>query len=101
MKNIKKMAFALVLGLFAFGFSAFKSKEKQSIFLYYKVDMTYPAANNPNGYKYYDEDRCEPTGTLCTARWDIGSHAAPTNGVSLPLTGVTFQTNSVALGSFE
>ena len=101
MKNIKKMGFALVLGLFAFGFSAFKSKQPKTVYWYYKVDpLSYPNANDPRGYKYYDEDRCEAAGSICSAQWDIGSHPTPTNGVSLPLTGVIFN-STVITGRFE
>ena len=101
MKNIKKMGFALLLGLFAFGFSAFKSKQPKTVYFYYKVDPTYPIANDPRGYKYYDEDRCETGGAICMAGWDIGSNPTPTNGDNLPLIGVTFQTNTAVPGHFE
>ena len=99
MKNIKKMGFAMLLGLFAFGFSAFKSKQPKTVYFYYKVDLTYPIANDPRGYKYYDDDRCELGGALCGARWDIGTRPTPTNGDSLPLSGITFQTDTP--GHFE
>ena len=102
MKNIKKTAIAMTLGILAFGFSAFKTKEKSSVYVYYKVDMTYPLANNANGYAYYGSDHCETGGNLCTAQWDIGSNPAPvTDGTPLPTTGVTFITNSVVNGHFE
>ncbi|MEJ2882467.1 hypothetical protein [Pedobacter sp. GR22-6] len=102
MNNLKKTVFALGLGILAFGFSAFKTKEKSSVYIYYKVNYsTYPAANNPNGYMYYSADHCEAGGTLCSAQWDIGSSSAPTDGDPLPLTGVTFITNSVITGHFE
>ena len=102
MKNIKKMGFALLLGLFAFGFSAFKSKQPKTVYFYYKVDpINYPNANDPLGYKYYDEDRCESGGALCIAQWDIATHPIPKNGDSLPVIGVTLQANTAVAGHFE
>lgn len=103
MKNLKKTTFALTLAVLAFGFSAFKTKEKRdsNIFVYYKVDFSYPAANHPAGYVYYADDYCYPAGSLCSAQWDIGANPPPSDGDPLPLTGVTFQTGSVITGHFE
>lgn len=102
MDRIKKAALGVLLACLAFGFSAFTTLKKRAIVVYYKTNMTYPAANDPRGYNYYSGDRCENGGNLCSAQWNLGANPSPTTeGQVLPLTGVTFQTNSVVTGHFE
>lgn len=102
MDGIKKAALGVLLAGLAFGFSAFTTLKKRSIVVYYKTNMSYPVANDPRGYKYYLGDRCESTGDLCSAQWNLGTNPPPTiDGQALPLIGVTFQTSSVIPGHFE
>ncbi|WP_316818800.1 hypothetical protein [Pedobacter nyackensis] len=101
MNNIKKGAIGVLAAVLALGAGLYSIKT-QSVFTYYKTDMTYPSPNDPRGYKYYSEDMCLPGGTLCTANWELGSNPAPsTDGQSLPTTGVTFQSGTVTSGHFE
>lgn len=102
MNKFKKAAFGVLIAGLAFGFSAFTTVNKRGIVVYYKIDMTNPLPNNPNGYFYYSEDRCEAGGDVCTAQWNIGGNPIPTqDGDALPSTGVTFQPGSVRSGHFE
>ncbi|MNJ87607.1 hypothetical protein D3C87_51300 [compost metagenome] len=102
MNKIKKAAFGVLVAGLAFGFSAFTTIKKSSIYSYYQVTNPYAIPSSPVGYAYYSGDRCEEGGTVCAARWDIGTNAPPTaDGQALPSTGVTFQTNSVISGHFE
>ena len=101
MNRFKKATFGVLIAGLAFGFSAFTTIKKSTILIYYKTDMTYPNANDPRGYTYYEGDWCVAGGSLCSAQWDIGSHSYPSDGTSLPLTGVTFQTGTPYSGHFE
>jgi hypothetical protein len=102
MNRLKKATFGVLIAGLAFGFSAFTTIKKRSVLIYYKTDLTYPNANDPRGYAYYESDMCSSGGNICSAKWDIGSNGYPTNdGVSLPLTGVTFQTGTTYSGHFE
>ncbi len=102
MNNLKKTAFALGLGVLSFGFSAFKTKEKRSTLTYYKTNWTHPSPSDPRGYEYYSGDHCETIGDVCSAQWNIGTNPIPSvDGTPLPLTGVTFITNSTIPGHFE
>lgn len=101
MNKVKKIAFGTLIAGLAFGFSAFTTLNKRGIFVYYKIDMTNPLPNNPSGYYYFTDDRCESGGEVCHAQWNIGSHPVPNIGDPLPTTGVTFQTGSVRTGHFE
>jgi len=101
MNNIKKTGLGLLVAALAFGFSAFTTVRTGTIVTYYKTSTTYPNANDPRGYVYYEEDRCEQGGGLCTAQWDIGSNAIPTiDGATLPSIGITYL-GSVIPGHFE
>jgi hypothetical protein len=101
MNKLKKTALGVVVAGLAFGLSAFSTLKTNSVFTYYKKDLTYPAANDPRGYVYYSGDHCALGGNICTAEWDIGANPTPANGDSLPTTGVTFQTGSAIDGHFE
>lgn len=102
MNKIKKAAFGVLIAGLAFGFSAFTTMKKSSIYYYYQVLNPYASPSNPAGYVYYSGDRCESGGNVCGARWDIGTHIPPVaDGSALPLTGVTYQANSVVSGHFE
>ncbi|TKC06201.1 hypothetical protein [Pedobacter frigoris] len=98
MNKIKKVALGILMAGLAFGFSAFTTVKKRSVLIYYKVNMSYPNANDPRGYEYYSGDMCAPGGNTCSAQWDIGTHLPPTDGDALPISGVTFQTGSVYSG---
>jgi hypothetical protein len=100
MKTIKKATFGALLALLTFGFSAFTTISRSNEFTYYKTNTSF-SATNPNGYQYFSGDRCETGGTICSAKWDIGSQNAPTEGDPLPLTGVTLKTTSITAGHFE
>lgn len=102
MNKIKKAVFGVLLAGIAFGFSAFTTLKKQSVFVYYKTNMTYPSPNDPRGYQYYSGDRCEAGGALCSAQWNLGFNLSPTaDGQPLPTTGVTYINFSVVTGHFE
>lgn len=101
MNNIKKAVFGVLVAGLAFGFSAFTIIKKRNIWVYYKVDLTYPDASDPRGYRYYSDDRCEAGGDLCSAQWDIGANLLPVDGDALPIAGVTFQTGFEYGGHFE
>ncbi|TCC98345.1 hypothetical protein [Pedobacter hiemivivus] len=102
MNKIKKAAFGVLIAGLAFGFSAFTTIKKRSVYYYYQINNPYGAPNSPSGYAYYSGDRCEPGGNLCSSQWDIGTNTPPaTDGQSLPSTGVTFQSGSVINGHFE
>lgn len=102
MNNIKKGAIGVLAAGLALGVSMYSTKKTQTVFMYYKTDMTYPSPTDPRGYEYYSGDRCETGGTVCTADWDIGGNPPPNNdGDPLPTTGVTFQANSTKSGHFE
>lgn len=102
MNKIKKAAFGVLVAGLSFGFSAFTTIKKSSIYYYYQVANPYTSPSSPVGYAYYSGDRCESIGTVCGARWDIGTNTPPTtDGEVLPSTGVTFQANSVISGHFE
>ncbi|WEK18610.1 MAG: hypothetical protein P0Y49_17620 [Candidatus Pedobacter colombiensis] len=102
MNKIKKAAFGVLVAGLAFGFSAFTTIKKSSVFTYYQVNNPYAAPSNPNGYAYYSGDRCEAGGNLCTAQWDIGLNPPPFfEGQALPPTGVTLQTSTITSGHFE
>ncbi|TKC65069.1 hypothetical protein FBD94_00460 [Pedobacter hiemivivus] len=102
MNKIKKAAFGVLIAGLAFGFSAFTTIKKRSVYHYYQVDNPYATPSSPVGYAYFSGDRCEPGGTVCSSQWDIGSNTPPaTDGVPLPLSGVTFQSSSVISGHFE
>lgn len=101
MNRFKKAAFGVLVAGIAFGFSAFTTIKKNSVIRYYKTDLAYPSASNPNGYRYFSSDMCVPTGSLCSAMWDIGSNPPPSDYDPLPTTGVTFQTGSAEPGHFE
>ncbi|WP_285057127.1 hypothetical protein [Pedobacter ginsengisoli] len=102
MNNIKKTVLGTLIGLLVFGISAYTTRKKNMVFRYYKTDISsYPSANDPQGYQYFSDDRCEGGGSLCSAQWDIGSNPAPGEGDFLPLTGVIFKSNSVIAGHFE
>ncbi len=101
MNKLKKTALGVVVAGLAFGFSAFSTMKNSKVLVYYKVDYSYAAADDPRGYAYYSGDRCEPGGNVCTAQWDIGFHFMPNEGDWLPSTGVYFQTGSVLDGHFE
>jgi hypothetical protein len=102
MKNFKQIAFGLLVSAMVIGFSAFTSAKKDvNIVTYYKTNPSTPASN-PASYQFYNEDRCESGGSLCTAQWDIGSNPTPTvDGTALPSSGVTFQSGSQTDGHFE
>lgn len=101
MNKLKKTALGVVVAGLAFGLSAFSTLKTNSVFTYYKKDLTYPAANDPRGYVYYSGDRCASGGDVCSAQWDIGNNPVPNEGFALPTTGVTFQTGSVTDGHFD
>jgi hypothetical protein len=103
MNNIKKTVLGMLIAALAFGVSAYTTIKNGAIVKYYKTDAeTYPNANDPRGYQYYSDDRCESGGNLCSARWDLGTNPPPMNeGATLPLIGVTFQTSSGIGGHFE
>lgn len=100
MKTIKKATFGALLALLTFGFSAFTTISRSNEFTYYKTN-TSSLATDPNGYQYFSEDRCELSGSVCSAIWNIGSNPAPTEGAYLPATGVTLITSSITPGHFE
>lgn len=102
MNNIKKGAIGVLAAVLALGVGIYSTTKTQTVFTYYKTDMTYPSPTDPRGYEYYSGDRCETGGTLCKAQWDLGSNPPPsTDGQSLPTTGVTFQASSARSGHFE
>jgi hypothetical protein len=102
MKNFKQIALGLMVGAMAIGFSAFtNAKRDVKIITYYKTIPTTPASD-PTSYKFYNGDRCLPSGVLCTAQWDIGSNPTPTvDGTALPASGVTFQVGTETDGHFQ
>lgn len=101
MNRLKKATFGVLVAGLAFGFSAFTTIKKRTVLIYYKTDFTYGNANDPRGYTYYEGDMCVTGGSLCSAQWDIGTNGYPSDGSSLPLTGVTFQTGTAYGGHFE
>lgn len=101
MNRLKKATFGVLVAGLAFGFSAFTTVKKRSIVRYYKTDLAYPSASNPNGYTYFSGDMCAPVGNICSAEWDIGTWPFPSEYDALPISGITFQTGSVATGHFE
>lgn len=101
MNSLKKTVLTFGLGVLVFGLSAFKAKRDSFVFVYYKVEKSHPAANNPHGYMYFEADHCEAGGDLCSAQWDIGWWTPPADGNWLPTTGVFFQTGSVVTGHYE
>lgn len=102
MNRIKKAVFGVLVAGLAFGFSAFTTLKRTMVVTYYKTDMSYPDANDPRGYQYFSEDRCEAVGSLCSAVWDLGFHPAPTvEGAFLPTSGVIYKVASAINGHFE
>ncbi|MES2455673.1 MAG: hypothetical protein V4594_09045 [Bacteroidota bacterium] len=102
MNNIKKTGLGLLVATLALGFSAFTTVRRGSILTYYKTSTTYPNANDPRGYAYYEEDRCMDEGSVCSAEWQLGMNPPPTiDGTALPTSGVTFQPGTVITGHFE
>lgn len=101
MNRFKKATFGVLIAGLAFGFSAFTTVRKSTVFTYYKTNMTYPNTNDPRGYTFYEGDWCLQGGDLCSAKWDIGANSSPLDGMPLPLAGVTFQTGTVLDGHFE
>jgi hypothetical protein len=101
MNKLKKTALGAIVAGLAFGLSAFSTFKTSTVFTYYKTNLSYPAANDPIGYVYHSGDRCEPTGELCSAQWDIGSNPVPAEGSPLPATGITFQSGSAIDGHFD
>lgn len=101
MNNLKKATFGVLVAGIAFGFSAFTTIKKSSIVRYYKTDLAYPAASNPNGYRYFSDDMCTPGTKLCSAEWDIGANPTPSDYDPLPIIGVTFQTGTTQAGNFQ
>ena len=101
MNRIKKAAFGVLVAGLAFGFSAFTTVKKRSVLVYYKTNLSYPIPSDPRGYTYYEGDRCEAGGTICSAQWDIGTNLPPSDGDGLPVTGVTFQSGFSLSGHFE
>jgi len=102
MNNIKKAALGVLVAGLAFGFSAFTTIKRGALVTYYKVDMTYPVPTDPRGYSYFSGDRCEPGGTICSAKWEIPSDKVPTiDGTALPTSGQTFVSGSLESGHFE
>ncbi|HMI02174.1 MAG TPA: hypothetical protein VK541_06815 [Pedobacter sp.] len=99
MNNIKKTVLGMLIAVLAFGISAYTTVKNGAIVRYYKTDMTYPAANNPSGYYYFSDNRCEVGGNLCSAKWNIGTNPLPADGDPLPLIGVSFQSSTS--GHFE
>lgn len=101
MNKLRKVTFGILVGGLAFGFSAFTTIKKSSVLTYYKVNMSYPSANDYHGYVYYSDDRCVSGGSLCKATWNIGLNALPQDGDPLPSTGITFISGSAYSGHFE
>jgi hypothetical protein len=102
MNNIKNTVLGMLIGLLAFGISAYTKKKTVTFVRYYKTNISsYPSASDPRGYQYFSGDRCEEGGSLCSAEWDIGSNSMPNEGAALPLTGISFQSGSVTGGHFE
>jgi hypothetical protein len=101
MNRIKKAVFGVLVAGLAFGFSAFKTVKRQNILTYYKTDMNYPGISDRRGYNYYSGDRCESDGAICSAQWDIGTNAAPSEGDALPTIGIGFITGTTVTGHFE
>ncbi|MHA4893571.1 hypothetical protein ACXZ1K_02370 [Pedobacter sp. PWIIR3] len=92
---------AAALAILAFGFSAFTTVKDSNILRYYKTDATLSGASSPTDYLYYAGDRCEVTGALCSAEWDIGNNPAPADGDPLPAAGISFVAGSEFAGHFE
>jgi hypothetical protein len=102
MNNIKKAVLGVLIAGFAFGFSAFTTIKRTNVVLYYKTDMAYPLPSDPRGYYYYSGDRCESTGSICSAQWRIGDNIIPVfDGTPLPGSDRLFISNSVLIGHFE
>lgn len=100
MNRIKKAVFGVLVAGLAFGFSAFKTVKRQNILTYYKTDVNYPVASDYNGYSYFSGDRCESSGNLCSADWDIGSSTTPSEGSKLPATAIIVP-GTITTGHFE
>lgn len=101
MNNVKKTGLGLLVASLAFGFSAFTTIKRGNVYRYYKTNLTYPAASNPNGYYYYSGEHCMSEGSLCSAEWNIGTRPAPSEGAALPASGSAFQTGTEIEGHFE
>jgi hypothetical protein len=101
MNNITKTGMGLLIAVLAFGFSAFTTLKTTGVYTYYKTSLTYPDADDPKDYRYYAGDRCTDGGNLCSANWDIGANAAPSEGDPLPISGAVFQSESATRGHFE
>lgn len=102
MNNIKKTVLGVLIGLLAFGISAYTKQKTVTFVRYYKTNISvYPSMNDPRGYQYFSGDRCEGGGSLCSAEWDIGSNPLPGEGDPLPLNGVSLKQNSASAGHFE
>lgn len=99
MNKLKKTVFGLVIAGLAFGFSAFKTYNSRNILTYYRLDPVYLDPADPSGYYYFSGDRCEPGGTVCSAKWDIGINLPPAETEALPFTGVIFQPGTVVLNA--
>lgn len=101
MNKLRKVTFGILVASLAVGFSAFTNIKKSNVLTYYKVNMSYPNANDYRGYVYYSDDRCEIGGSLCRATWNIGLNPTPIDGDPLPGTGITFMSGSAYSGHFE
>jgi hypothetical protein len=101
MNRLKKATFGVLVAGLAFGFSAFTTIKKSSVVIYYKTNPSYPNANDPRGYIYYEGDMCSAGSNVCSAQWDIGTNMYPGDGQPLPTIGVTFQTGTAYTGQFE
>jgi hypothetical protein len=99
MEKLTKTGLGLLVAAIAIGLSAFKSINRAGTYRYYKTTDT--EADDPAGYIYYSDDRCEAGGDVCSARWNIGTLDAPTDGSALPISGVEFEPGSVLAGHFE
>jgi len=83
--NIKKIALSLLVVGLAVGFSAFEAesnKLRAGDYVFYNRTQT---INNPDLTKYVfrSAPSCNPTGTVCSEVWNIGTQTPPTNGKEL------------------
>lgn len=101
MNNLKKATFGVLVAGIAFGFSAFTTIKKSTVLRYYKTDLAYPNATDPRGYRYFSGDMCSFGSGVCSAVWDIGTNTPPSEYDALPTTGITFQSGTTQIGSFD
>lgn len=101
MNRLKKATFGILVAGLAFGFSAFTTTKKGTVLIYYKTNLSYPNANDPRGYTYFEGDMCTAGSNICSAQWDIGTNGYPSDGSNLPMTGVTFQPGTAYTGQFD